>query len=74
MRIWDIEADSCLQCLSKHSFPVYSAAFSPNGHFIASGSYDQQLFVWRVEDGKLVRTFKGKGGIFEVGWNADGYF
>jgi len=72
VRIWDIEADSCLQCLSKHSFPVYSVAFSPNGHFIASGSYDQQLFVWRVEDGKLVRTFKGKGGIFEVGWNADG--
>jgi len=72
VRIWDVMRDTCLHALSKHSYPVYSVNFSPDGDFLASGSYDQNLFVWSVSTGALVRTYKGKGGIFEVSWNHAG--
>jgi transducin (beta)-like 1 len=51
---------------------VYSVAFSPDGQYLASGSFDKRLHVWRVKDGKRVKTHKGEGGIFEVCWNASG--
>jgi transducin (beta)-like 1 len=54
------------------SDPVYSIAFSPDGNFIASGSFDRCLNVWSTRDGALVKTYKGDGGIFDVAWNASG--
>ena len=47
--------------------PVYTVAFSPDGTYLASGSFDSVLHVWRVSDGSRLRTWRGKGGIFEVG-------
>lgn len=52
--------------------PVYSVAFSPNGEYLASGSMDRYLHIWSVKEGKIVKTYTGKGGIFEVNWNKDG--
>ena len=58
--------------LDKHSDPVYSVAFSANGQYLASGSFDRCLHIWDVRSGALIKTYKGEGGIFEVCWNADG--
>jgi transducin (beta)-like 1 len=52
--------------LQKHTEPVYSVAFSPNGRFVATGSFDRDLHVWSVDDGALVKTFHGGAGIYEV--------
>ena len=52
--------------------PVYSVAFSPDGKLLASGSFDKTLHIWNVHDGRLLRTYRGSGGIFEVCWNKDG--
>ena len=54
------------------SDPVYSVAFSGNGQFLASGSFDRCLHIWSVKDGSLIKTYRGQGGIFEVCWNAEG--
>ena len=62
----------CLHTLSNHSDPVYSVAFSPDGKYMASGSFDRTVNIWSVKDGELLKTFTGSGGIFEVGWNKDG--
>ncbi len=40
--------------------------------YLASGSFDKMVDIWNVKDGKLVKTYKGLGGIFEVCWNKDG--
>lgn len=52
--------------------PVYSVAFSPNGEYLASGSLDKCMHVWSVKEAKIVKTFTGNGGIFEVCWNKEG--
>jgi WD40 repeat protein len=42
-----------------HSDTVNSLAFSRDGKFLASGGSDNQVKIWRVFDGKLVRNFQG---------------
>ena len=58
--------------LEKHTEPVYSVAFSSNGQYLASGSFDKCLHIWSAKDGTLLKTYRGHGGIFEVSWNAEG--
>ncbi len=41
------------------TYSVNSVAFSPDGNTIASGSYDQNIKLWRVSDGTLLRTLAG---------------
>jgi transducin (beta)-like 1 len=72
VKLWDVEVGRCQHTLSKHIEPVYSISFSPDGKYVATGSFDRYLYVWSVVDGQLVRSFKGNGGIFEVCWNAEG--
>ena len=72
IRLWDPETGTCLHSLVKHSHPVYSVAFSPDGQFLASGAFDKCLHIWSVKDGSLVKTYNGPGGIFDVCWNANG--
>jgi WD40 repeat protein len=37
---------------------MYSAAYSPNGHTVVSGSADKTLKLWDAATGKLIRTFE----------------
>ena len=72
IKLWSAKDGKCLHTLSKHKSPVYSVAFSPDGKYLASGSTDKCALVWEVETGRLVKSFEGKGGIFEVCWNSFG--
>ena len=44
---------------SGHEAPVVSAAFSPDGKFLATGGEDQSAVLWDVESGRQIRTFSG---------------
>ncbi|KAL3911819.1 MAG: hypothetical protein SGPRY_008551, partial [Prymnesium sp.] len=72
VRIWDPATGQCRHVLTKHNDPVYSVAFSSNGQYLATGSFDRCLHIWSVKDGRLVKTYRGEAGIFEVCWNAEG--
>ena len=37
----------------------WSVAFSPNGEFLASGSYDRRIILWNPKNGQLLRTLTG---------------
>lgn len=52
--------------------PVYTVAFSPSGEYLASGSLDKCVHIWSIKEAKIVKTFAGNGGIFEVCWNKEG--
>jgi WD40 repeat protein len=51
---------------------VHSAAFSPDGRYILTGSGDNKLRLWDVATGKCLRIFEG-GGSF-VAYSPDGRF
>lgn len=72
VRLWDVLSGKCVQVLNKHTEPVYSVAFSPNGKLVATGSFDKCVYVWSVEEGALVRSFTGVAGVYEVCWHKDG--
>ncbi len=44
VRLWDIEKGDCLHTLSKHTEPVYSVAFSPDGKYLARSVHSSFFF------------------------------
>lgn len=72
VRLWDVERGVCIHTLTKHTEPVYSVAFSPDGKHLASGSFDKCVHIWSTQTGQLVHSYRGTGGIFEVCWNSKG--
>lgn len=48
MRLWDVERGVCQNTLVKHSEPVYSVAFSPDGRLLATGSFDKAIYIWDI--------------------------
>mmetsp|Transcript_13340 Transcript_13340/g.37558 ORF Transcript_13340/g.37558 Transcript_13340/m.37558 type:complete len:1067 (-) Transcript_13340:1264-4464(-) len=71
VRLWNVLNGTCIQVFSRHRDSVYSVAFSPSGNFLASGSLAGQLYIWNVVAGRHIKSFKGKGDIFEVAWNKE---
>ncbi len=58
-----------------HSFPVTSVAFSPDGRFALSGSWDQTLKLWDVATGRELRRFIGHANwVTSVAFSPDGRF
>ncbi|KAK4527381.1 hypothetical protein GAYE_SCF39G5303 [Galdieria yellowstonensis] len=72
VKLWDIQSGICQWTLSKHTEPVYSVSFSPDGEYIASGSLDKYVHVWSIREGRVVRSFRADGGIFDVCWSPSG--
>mmetsp|Transcript_30661 Transcript_30661/g.45369 ORF Transcript_30661/g.45369 Transcript_30661/m.45369 type:complete len:897 (+) Transcript_30661:81-2771(+) len=71
VRLWNVQDGTCIRVFSRHRDSVYSVAFSPSGDYLASGSLAGQLYIWNVLEGVHVKSFKGKGDIFEVAWNVE---
>jgi WD40 repeat protein len=63
--------------LKGHTDPVYSIAFSPDGKFVATASWDSTLKLWNAETGKEIKTFGGPNGhreqVLTVAFHPDGH-
>ncbi|CAI2302965.1 unnamed protein product [Caenorhabditis sp. 36 PRJEB53466] len=59
--------------LQGHGGEIYSSRFSPDGLFLASAGYDQQIFLWNVyENCDNFAVLKGhKGAVMDVKFSAD---
>lgn len=55
VRLWDVERGVCIHTLTKHQEPVYSVAFSPDGKYLASGSFDKCVHIWNTQVSPLPR-------------------
>ncbi len=56
-----------------HGDWVESIAFSPDGRLLASGSWDGTVKLWRVSDGRLVRTLtRGRVRVRSIAFSPDG--
>ncbi|MHA1819133.1 MAG: WD40 repeat domain-containing protein, partial [Promethearchaeota archaeon] len=58
-----------------HSSSVSSVCYSPDGKYIASGSYDKTIKVWEAASGHLVNTLIGHSSSVEsVCYSPDGKY
>ncbi|MFN8440612.1 MAG: BTAD domain-containing putative transcriptional regulator [Caldilineaceae bacterium] len=49
----DVTSDRLLHTLTGQYSPVWQLAFSPNGHYLASGHSGGEICVWEVTSGRL---------------------
>jgi len=56
-----------------HSAKILALTSSPDGRWLASGSWDSTVKVWEVATGRELRTLRGHGGpVLAVAVSADG--
>ena len=61
--------------LSGHSYSVNSVAFSPDGQYLASGSWDTTIKIWQVATWKLYTTLSGHSySVNSVAFSPDGQY
>ena len=60
--------------IAKHAGWKPDTSCAPLHRYLASGSFDRTLDIWNVQDGALIKTYEGQGGIFEVCWERSGNY
>ncbi|BGO98655.1 hypothetical protein NBRC10513v2_003049 [Rhodotorula toruloides] len=72
-RLWDADTGTCLYTFARATDFVYSVAFEPTkGRYLATGSNDNKLDVWRVKDRALVSEYTHPSSIYEIAWHPHG--
>src|SRR5262249_638750 len=56
-----------------HSHGVASLAFSPDGHWLASGGEDGEVKLWKTTTGREIKSFKGhRNSVTSLAFHPDG--
>ena len=73
MRLWDIEAERCLQVFEGHKDGIYDVAFDGSQRRALSGSRDTTVRLWDLKSGRCLRVLEGHTyHVHSVDWSADG--
>ena len=71
----DIRDIQLLKIMTGHSDFVHSVAFSRNGEYIASGSNDCTIGLWRVSSGERIKTLTDhSAAVASVVFSRDGEY
>ena len=73
LRQWDLADGGLFYLFEGHKDAIYSAAVSPDGKTLATGSYDQKIKLWNIQTGEETRTLSGhNGAVFGLAFRPDG--
>ena len=75
MWVWNASTGKLQQTYRGHNNWVISLACSPDGKYIASGSFDQTVQIWEAATGRQVVIYNGYSDrICSVAWSPDGNY
>jgi ribosome assembly protein 4 len=71
--LWDpSDSKKSVVRLVGHQQPVTTISFSPDGRYLASGSFDKKVKLWDGKTGKFLCNFNGHvGAVYQVCWSSD---
>jgi WD40 repeat protein/serine/threonine protein kinase len=73
VEVWEMASGKSLRILTGHTSAISSAAFSPDGRWIVTGSKDQTAIIWETATGKESFRLEGhRGPINSVAFSPDG--
>lgn len=77
--LWDVDSgkklDDMNKALSEFGSGIACAAFAPDGKRIAFAGFDKTIFLYDLDEKKLVRTFEGhKSPVLSVAFSPDGRY
>jgi WD40 repeat protein len=62
VKLWNANTGQNLRTLTGHTDWVYAVAISPDGKLVAAGSWNGEVRLWTVADGKPFKTFNASPG------------
>ena len=68
----DLPRPGLIRTLSGHTDGVNGCAYSPDGRYILSASFDKTLKVWQAETGGCLATLAVEGALIDCTWLPDG--
>ncbi|WP_376793593.1 protein kinase [Thermogemmatispora sp.] len=72
--LWSASLDETLLTYNGHRGGILSMAWSPDSHWVATGSSDHSVHVWDTSNGKLFIPYHGhRDSVQAVAWSPDGY-
>jgi WD40 repeat protein len=71
IRLWNLKTGQPLRDLQGHNDIVISIAFSQDGTYLASGSIDQTVKLWKPSTGQCLQTLEHPGRVWAVRFSPD---
>jgi WD40 repeat protein len=73
VKIWRVADQSLVRTIAGHSDNVLDVAFSPDGKYVATCSYDKLAIIWDVATGEKIRELKNHvDAVYSLAYSPDG--